>query len=134
MTITSYTTLSAGLAALTVTGVTRKLTAPPASIETADLPTSWPGLPRGEEPPLTFQTAGGWPTLVCDFIIAVEAVGQNTQGGNYSSTLTIMDALSTALRGASIGRATLRWTINANVQVIVGSTTYWAVVATVTAN
>lgn len=132
MTITTYTTFAAALAALSVTGVTRKLTAPPTSIATADLPAMWPGLPRGEEPSMTFKTAGGWPTLICDLIVAIEPVGQNTQGANYTATLAIMDALSTALRASSIGRASLTWTINANVQVIVSDTTYWAVVCTVT--
>ena len=131
MTITSYTTFSAGLAALSVTGVTRQLTAPPASLETADLPTSWPGLPRGEEPAFTFQTPAGWPTLICDLIIAIEPVGQNTQSANYTATVAIMDALSTALRGLSLGRTMPTWIINANVQVIVGGANYWAVVATV---
>lgn len=134
MTITSYTTFAGALAALSVTGVTRNLTTPPASIETADLPAMWPGLPRGEEPPFTFQTSGGWPEITCELIIAVEPIGQSTQSANYTATLSIMDALCTALRGAEIGRSLLRWTINTNVQVVVGSTTYWAVVATVTGN
>ena len=129
--ITTYAAFTTALAGLTVTGVTRKFTEPPESSGTADLPASWPGLPRGDEHPITFTSEGGWSTCVCDLVIAVEAVGQNTQSANYASTMTIIDALSTALRGTTIGRTKLLWTISANVQVIVAGTPYWAVVATV---
>jgi hypothetical protein len=130
--ITSYATFTTALAALTVTGVTRKLDAPPASLGTADLPAMWPGLPRGEEPPMTFQAGGGWPAMFCDLVIALEPVGQNTQSANYAATVEMLDNLSTALRGAtSIGRATLRWSITANVQVDVSGTPYWAVIASI---
>jgi hypothetical protein len=81
---------------------------------------------------LTYQTNGGWPQMTCDLIIAVEPVGQNTQSANYDNMVTAMDNLSTALRGASIGRGPLTWTITGNVQIAVAGTTYWAVIATVT--
>ena len=130
--ITSYATFTTGLAALAVTGVTRKLDAPPASLGTADLPAMWPGLPRGEEPHMTFQAGGGWPAMFCDLVIALEPVGQNTQSANYAATITMLDSLSTALRGATtIGRGGLRWSITANVQVDVSGTPYWAVIATI---
>ncbi|MFA6271161.1 MAG: hypothetical protein WC657_08210, partial [Candidatus Paceibacterota bacterium] len=116
---------------LTVTGVTRKLDNPPASLGTADLPAMWPGLPRGEEPPMTFQANGGWPVLVCDLVVALEPVGQNTQSANYAATVAMLDNLSTALRGANIGRGGLRWSITANAQVDVSGTPYWAVIATI---
>lgn len=129
--ITPYATFTSGLAALTVTGVTRKFTAPPTSIGTADLPAMWPGLPRGEEPGMAFQDNGGWPAMFCDLVIALEPVGQNTQSANYAATVAMLDNLSTALRGANIGRASLRWSITANVQVDVSGTPYWAVIATI---
>jgi hypothetical protein len=43
----------------------------------------------------------------------------------------MLDNLSTALRGANIGRTPLKWSITANVQVDVSGTPYWAVIATV---
>jgi len=129
--ITTYSSFTSGLAALSVTGVERKYTHPPTALSTADLPAMWPGLPSGDEPHMTFQAGGGWPQLTCDLIIAVEPVGQNTQSVNYSNMITAMDNLSTALRGASIGRSTLTWNITGNVQIAVAGTTYWAVIATV---
>lgn len=131
MVITSYETFIAGLTGLTVTGISRTFTEPPTSISSADLPAMYPGLPSGEETAMTFQTSGGWPTLTCDLIVAVEAVAQDTQSANFSATVEIMDNLSSALRLASIGRSALTWMITANVQVQIAGTTYWAVVATV---
>jgi len=130
--ITSYATFTTDLAALSVTGVTRKYTHPPTSLNTGDLPAMWPGLPSGDEPMLTFQTKGGWPEMTCDLVVAVEPVAQNTQSANYSDMITILDNLSTALRASTIGRGPMTWMITGNVQVAVAGTTYWAVIATVT--
>lgn len=130
--MTTYTAFTAAIAALTVTGVSKQYTAPPASLATADLPASWPGLPRGEDGGLTFQSAGGWPVLFCDLVIAIEPVAQNTQSANYTTTVAIMDNLSTALQAATgLGRSKVSWSITANVQIQVADTTYWAVIATI---
>ena len=130
--ITTYTAYVAALMDISVTGVTRVFDNPPASLGTADLPAMWPGLPRGEEPMVTFQANGGWPELYCDMIIAIEPVAQNTQAANFTAMLTAIDNLSSALRAATnVGRAGLRWSITANAQVDVAGTPYWAVIATV---
>lgn len=130
--ITTFATFTTALAALTVTGVTRKYSAPPASLNTADLPAMWPGLPRAEEPAMTFQANGGWPALFCDIVVAIEPVGGNTQSANYAGTVTILDSLSAALRAATnVGRGGLTWTITASAQVVVADTPYWAVIATI---
>jgi len=131
MIITGYRSFVDALTSLTVVGVQRKYTEPPKSISSADLPAMYPGLPSGEETAMTFQTAGGWPTLICDLIVVVEAVAQDTQSVNFAATVDIMDNLSSVLRQASIGRAALTWTMTTNVQVQIAGTTYWAVVATI---
>ena len=127
---TTYTAFVAALAALTVTGVTRKFTEPPASIGTADLPAMFPNMPRGNEPTLTFQSAGGWPAMFCELVIAVEPFNQGTQAQNFALTLTVMDNLVAALRAADIGRSKLTWEIAYNPVEIAG-TAYWAVIATI---
>ena len=132
MTITTYSAFATALSGLSVTGVTKAYTEPPASIPSADLPASWPGLPRGNEHAVTFAGGGGWAEVTCDLVVAVEAVGQNTLSANYTATMTIIDALTTALRAASIGRSKLSWAISANVQIMVSDTPYWAVIASVT--
>lgn len=131
MVITTYKTFTDGLTALSVTGVTRVFTEPPTSIGTADLPAMYIRIPRGEEGAMTFQTSGGWPTLTCDLVIVVEAVGQNTQSANYAATIELMDNLSSALRLASIGRSALVFNIDGDVQTEIAGTSYWAVVATI---
>lgn len=131
--ITSYATFTAALAALSVTGVTRKFAYPPASVGTADLPAMYPALPRGIEGGLTFVSNGGWPALFCDLIVLLEPVGQNTQSGNYAATIAMIDNVSAALRSSDIGRAKLNWETITNVQVDVAGTPYWAVITTVEA-
>lgn len=131
MAITSYKTFTDAIAALSVTGVTRKFTYPPESIGTADLPAMWPGLPRGQEGAMTFTGEGGWPALFCDLVVAIEPVAQNTQSGNYAKMITMIDNVSSVLRSTPIGRAKLNWTITGNVQVQVAGITYWAVIATI---
>lgn len=128
--ITTYASFVTALAALTVTGVTRKYSSPPASLNTADLPAMWPGLPRGDEPRMTFEGGGGWPALFCDLVIALEPYGGNTQLANFTATVAMFDNLSSALRSASIGRSGLRWSITADA-VDVSGTPYWAVMATI---
>jgi len=131
--ITSYATFTAALAALSVTGVTRKFTYPPASVGTADLPAMYPALPRGLEGGFTFTGGGGWPQMFCDLIVLLEPVGQNTQSANYAATIAMVDNVSAALRAANIGRAKLNWEITTNVQVAVADSAYWAVITTVEA-
>ena len=132
MSITTYAAFVAYLAALTVSGVTRKFTYPPASLTTADLPAQWPQLPKGEESALTFQTEGGWPTLTCDLVVALEPAAQDTQSANFTAATAMLDKISTALRGADIGRAPLEWRMEV-AGVVVSGERYWAVVAHVTA-
>jgi hypothetical protein len=132
---TTYAAFTAALAALTVTGVTRKFANPPAAVDTADLPALWPGLPSGTEPLMTFATgsgtSGGWPAMRCDLIVALEPVGQNTQAANYAATVAMLDNLSSTLRGNHIGRGPMTWAITANVQINVSGNLYWAVIATI---
>src|SRR3990172_10499159 len=110
MAITTYAAFVDSLRDTVVTGITRRYEEPPASVTTADLPASWPMLPIGNEPMLTGGgTAGGWAELICDLVIAVEPLAQGTQAQNYALMITIMDNLSTALRGriGAIGRGGL---------------------------
>lgn len=128
---TTYATFLAALAGLSVTGVTKKFTYPPEALSSADLPAMWPQLPRGDDKPMTFGAAGGWPELIADLCIAVEPVGQSLQHSNFDTTVTALDNLGAALRGADIGKGTLSWTIK-SARITVAGIDYWGVVATVT--
>lgn len=127
----TYSEFVAGLANISVEGVKKVLSSPPTSLESGDLPTMWIGLPSGDSSPITFRANGGWPTLTCDIIIAVEPAGQDIQINNYDKTITILDNLSNALRSSDIGRSALRWSISTNVTINVSGVAYWAVIATV---
>ncbi len=130
MAITTYVEFLNGLAALTVSGVTSKLTHPPVSLSSAELPVQWVQLPTGNEAPITFGTAGGWPTFQAEFVVAVEAVAQDRVEESFAATVSMLDNVSSALRGASLTRGPLRWSVRAVVLEVAGLA-YWAVVATV---
>lgn len=132
--MTTYATYVANLGDLSITGVNRAYDEPPKALNTADLPASWVQLPEGEEGPLTFQTHGGWPILRADLVVALEAVGQERQAQNFSDTVTMMDSMSTALRGVTVGstlgKGPINWTMRQAI-IPVADVDYWAVVASV---
>jgi hypothetical protein len=119
--VTTYTAFVNGLEALVATGVTTRLaSSAPLALNSADLPVQWVAAPRG-----------GWPTLKADLIVAYEAAGQDTGPTNFVGTVTMMDNLSAALRGATtLCGGPLRWDIKVSI-VTVASVNYWAVIASV---
>lgn len=128
--MTTYTAFVTALSGLVVTGVTRRYTAPPASVSTADLPAQYPMLPTGDERPLTFAQ-GGMPGNVlmrCDLVIAFEPIAQGTHTSNFSGLLTLMDNARTAIAGMT--RPTdgpITCTFRMGIVTIAGGE-YWALV------
>jgi hypothetical protein len=120
---------------LTVTGINRKYTHPPAALNTADLPASFPWGFRRRQEPMTFEAHGGFPFLTLDFVIACEAVGQSTQPANYELIQTLTDALDTALAGVApkaIGKGPVLWEIRGgDVRIEVAGNEYWGIIATI---
>lgn len=127
---TTYAAFSAALAGLTVSGVTRKFTEPPASVTTADLPALWPRALTGNEPMMTFGNPGGWPVLTGELVIALEPFGQNTQGANYAAVVAMLDNLTSTLRSNFIGRGPNIFSLREDI-VQVADAAYWAVIATI---
>lgn len=132
--VTSFTTLASELSSMSVAGVTRQYSEPPLSLNTADLPASWPMLPSGDDEELVFCGHGGFPNRNLDMVYAFEAVGQSRQIENYAGTLTLIDAVETALCGLpnNFSKRGIAWTLNISI-VAVAEITYWAVVASVAA-
>ena len=130
--MTTYANFVTNLGDLSVTGVTRKRDEPPASLNTADLPTMWVQFPIGEEGPITLAAHGGWPTFKAQLVVAYEAVGQNTQAANFSGTVAMMDNVASALRTAvgTVVKGKITWTIHQG-SVTVAGNDYWAVIADV---
>ncbi len=104
----------------------------PSIIGRADLPAAFPRLPDGEEDGYTStaQAQGGWPTIRCDLIVLIAPFPQQTTEERYDNTLTIMDNVTTALRGSSLAKSRVRWQIRGD-RVMVADNLYNAVVATI---
>jgi hypothetical protein len=131
---TGYASFTAAIAVLSPTGVVRKYTSPPASL--SDFPCSWVQLAEGDETPLTFDGGGGWPVLRAQYVVAIVPVSQGTMQQNWNDTISMMDAVSVALRAAppgSIGKQKVSWRIRAG-SVRVGDADYWAVIADIVGN
>lgn len=96
----TFTSFITAITGMVVSGVSTRLTAPPASLSTADIPCSFPMLPSGNVDTLVFGNGllagGSQPTITCDLIFVYEAFGQNTFATNYSGLLTLLDAIVTA--------------------------------------
>lgn len=127
----TYTEYVATLAGLSVTGVVKAYTAPPTQLSTAQLPAQWARLPQGETTVASMGGQMGLPSFTCDLVIAVEAMGQNTQPANYARALAIIDALQATLADEALGGVVDSWTMRLDAEQI-GDTAYWVIVATVT--
>ena len=125
----TYTQFVEMLAALEVTGVQRRFSAPPAQLSTADLPAQWPRLPDGDSNIATFGGDMGLDSLRCEVAWAIEAVGQNTQPANYARCLQLIDGVQAALAGM-VGNVVDRWTLRLSAD-LVGQSAYWLLVASV---
>lgn len=133
-TTTTYAAFVAAVAGITITGVTRKYTSPPASIGTADLPASLPLIPQGGDQPIVFGTGGSGNvghTMRMDLVIVYEPVGQNTNAVNFAGCLTIMDNTTTALRALTRPvNGPWNWSMRQGIATI-GNVDYWAVIVSV---
>lgn len=129
MTPTTYASFVNAVSALTITGVTRKYTAPPQSVGTADLPCSFPLIPAGGDQPIVFGTGGNvGHTMRMDFVIVYEPTAQNTNTANFSGTVTIMDNATTALRAMTRPtQGAYSWTMRQGI-VTIGNVEYWAII------
>ena len=83
---------------------------------------------------MTAEGQGGWPVLRAELVIIVEPLGQNVNDINFALCVTLIDNLSTALRGASLAKTKTRWTIRQESIQQYGDTAYWALIAAVEAN
>jgi hypothetical protein len=64
----TYAEYVATLTALTVTGVTKRYSAPPSQLSTAQLPAMWARLPSGETAIASMGGQMGLPSLTCDLV------------------------------------------------------------------
>jgi len=129
MSITTYASFVAAIAALDIDTIQRTYTYPPEALNTADLPASWVQLPVGDEPRMTLGFEGGWPTFRVQHVVAVEAVAQDRQKENFTTTVAMMDKISDALRALGpldVCRGGIWWGMKVAVTTVAGID-YWAV-------
>lgn len=123
----------AAIQAMTVTGVTQRFTYPPASLNTADLPASWPQ-PFGVSRPQIVSSCNDLnKTRTCTYYIAIEPIPQSTQSANYEAVIAMVDNLETALN--TLETAGTMEFINYEIRSIVvrvAETDYWALEAVLT--
>ena len=135
MGITSLNTFVNSLTAITIAGVNRAYTeGMPDKINPADLPALFARIVEGGDQGLTTKTYGGWPSLICELIIAVELVGLNTVPANHAAVVDLIDALNNAVRALDVGsgnfgRGGLSWSWRLSNEETVGDQRVWAVVA-----
>lgn len=126
MTFTGFVAL---LAALNVTGVKRKHTAPPSRIGAADLPLMYPRIPQQSTAPQTFTVNGQTATVEMAIVVAPDDL--DAKGVNFATACGLVDALNTALAGA--GNDVDGWSIRQTYEQYGGETgtAYMVLVATV---
>ena len=137
--MTTYREFVDSIEALVIVGVAKQYeVARPDSLNTSDLPAQWVQFPRGDEGvPTVFGESGnrmgGWPTMIAELVIAVEAVGQSTGPENFDLCVDFMDNISDTLRandcGISVSKIT--WSIILTVRAV-ARVNYWSVVTTIT--
>lgn len=128
-----YADFVTGLAALNVTGVTKKVESPPVQVNTAQLPMMFVRLPTGANQTALMTGSAGLKTATCELVILVEAQQQNTTPRNFALVLTLLDAMETALQAAAAADAVIEnWNIRQDMEVTSETTFYWALVASVT--
>ena len=89
-------------------------------------------MPSGNTEVAALDGSRGLTTYVCDLVIAVEAVGQNTQPANWKRAMGLIDAMQAAIVAASEAQHIIdKWSLRL-AQDQIGDTVYWLIVATVT--
>lgn len=127
----TYSAFLAALAALVVTGVTKRFTEPPAQLNSAQLPAQYVALPDGNANVATLTGSIDTLAVTAELRIAIEPLGQNTQNANWTKTVALLDATQAALVGAVDTLSLDEWRIGVKVESI-GDAAYWVIVATVT--
>lgn len=136
MAISTYAGMVEAIASVEIATVIRRYSAPPDSLNSADMPASFPRTPSGDEGPMTYQAQGGWPTMRAELVVCYEAVAQDAGEPNFAGTVALMDAIASALRAitpGTVGRGPVSWTLRQEI-VSVAGIGYWAVIAAITAH
>ena len=134
-----FATYVAGLAGVVVVGVVRNYgLEPPASLNTADLPSKFLRLPIEGRSRFTLAVDGanrhGTGLMTCEVVIVIEPIVQDMPEPNFTRTVAMVDNVTKAFSQADVA---LSWpesvTVAVRADVIVAGIAYWAVVASIRA-
>lgn len=115
------------VANLTVTGVRRKLLAPPTVVGSADLPLSYPRIPSQVHTYRTFNDADHAGSVELVIVVAPDTL--NLRGTVFAEACALVDNLNTALSSLAVVD---RWTVRLGAETFDGGTTaHTALIATV---
>lgn len=123
------------VAGVSVAGVNRQYTYPPAALNSGDLPATYVTPPNGGRGGAFFAfDMYTDKRRSCDFVCAVEPVGQGTQQANFEAMIAMADAMEAGL-DATIDAIGIRvdYTMETGTVDIAGLS-YWAVIARITAH
>lgn len=137
----SFYTFLGRLAAVTVSGVTRRYALTeggPMSLTTADLPAQWVTIPgiaawSGQETPLCAAQTEGQRTHRGIVVVAINPLTQDLVGANWVATVQMVDAVYDGLVAVytTLGRGLPTVQVVATPDIEVAGVKYWGVLATV---
>lgn len=129
----SLATFVAALGGMSVAGVKKAYTAPPAQLATAHLPALYLRIPASEAATVPVLAGNGIDLrrYTAELVIVVEPIGQNLAPANFEKTVGLIDALHDALQTlAGTDESVDGWTLRLTVEEV-GDNAYWMLVAAV---
>lgn len=130
--MTTLATTVAALAALTVTGVTTRQTAPPQVVNAGALPLSYVRLSTSADEVATLSGDNEIPRHTIELVVIVAPVATNTYATAFASCVSIIDAIAAAIEARTVDDGWVRWSISQEYASI-SDAAYWQVVARVEA-
>ena len=112
----TYIDFVANLAGMTVSGVKKSLTYPPAIDASVQYPLMFPRLPSVNREAITLASASGLKTATAELVVVVERDALNLNETKFSTAIALIDALDSALITEQAARKEIdAWTIRPEV-------------------
>lgn len=131
--MTTYAQFVTALTGMTVSSGITKLTTTPNSLNTADLPLSYPRLPSGDRGGEISTCWESGTSKTMQMVYVQDAGGQNTAAANFVALVALADKIETAVQSldATLTSEILTYTLSSEASTM-DTTDYWALVLTVT--
>lgn len=133
MAFTNTAGLIDDLAGMTVSGINRVYDHPMIQVNTAELPVMFIGFPEIDQEVETLVAGLAQTFITIEVILLVAPALHNLNKANFDTSAALMDATQVSLKANALDFGLNSWRIQMATHQM-GDTTYWAVVATVTAS